>query len=400
MTVGIRDCHSPPDPAIFPGMRAIRIVARGFRNLADLDLSLPGPGAVFLGPNGHGKTNLLEALYYPVLYRSFRGAPDTDLVRWNGDSGAGDGFHLSLTVGNEERPVAEREAGGRGETVFTAAFQRAARRKRIARDGVPFERQRDAIGEWLAVAFLPADLGLVQGAAAGRRQYLDRVLALADPSYLRTLARYRMALAQRNAALRAGQREVACAFDGALADNGAPLVARRLAWIESIRIRFAEECGTLGEPMSVAMEYRGTDQLAHREAWPAALARSLPRDLARRATMTGPHRDDLLLLLGDRRSFRDFGSRGQHRSAAIALKLCELETLAHDRQQAPALLLDDIFAELDGERQRRLAARLEQRTDGRQIFITAPRADELPPGLNLPVMRVEDGRVFPAAGPP
>ncbi len=381
-------------------MRAIRIVARGFRNLVDLDLSLPGPGAVFLGPNGHGKTNLLEALYYPVLYRSFRGAPDTDLVRWNTEDGPGEGFHLSLTVENDESPSAPGERETPREAVFTATFQRAARRKRIARDGVPCERQRDAIGQWLAVAFVPADLGLVQGAAAGRRQYLDRVLALADPSYLRTLARYRVALAQRNAALRAGQREVACAFDGALADHGAPLVARRLAWIDSIQARFADECGALGERMSVAMEYRGTDELAHREAWPAALARSLPRDLARRATMTGPHRDDLLLLLGDRRSFRDFGSRGQHRSAAIALKLCELETLAHDRQQDPALLLDDIFAELDGERQRRLAARLEQRTEGRQIFITAPRADELPPGLNLPVLSVEDGRVCPRTGTP
>lgn len=376
-------------------MRAIRIEARGFRNLADLDLSLPGPGAVFLGPNGHGKTNLLEALYYPVLYRSFRGAPDTDLVRWDGDDGAGAGFHVALTVGNEETPPAARGQQEPRETVFTAAFQRAARRKRIARDGVPIERQRDAIGQWLAVTFLPADLGLVQGAAAGRRQYLDRVLALSDSSYLRTLARYRTALGQRNAALRAGLRDVARAFDGPLADHGAVLVARRLAWIESIQIRFAEECDTLGERMAVAMEYRGTDELAHREAWPGALARSLPRDLARRATMAGPHRDDLHLLLGDRRSFRDFGSRGQHRSAAIALKLCELETLAQDRGQTPALLLDDIFAELDEERQRRLAARLERRTDGTQIFVTAPRIEELPPDLNLPVMQVEGGRVFP-----
>ncbi len=379
-------------------MRAIRITARGFRNLGDLDLPLPRSGAVFLGPNGQGKTNLLEALYYPVLYRSFRGAPDTDLVRWNGDDVAGDGFHLALTVENEEAPPAGPEWPESRETVFTAGFQRAGRRKHIARDGVPFDRQRDAIGQWLAVTFLPADLGLVQGAAAGRRQYLDRVLALSDPSYLRTLARYRTALAQRNAALRAGQRDVACAFDGALADNGARLVARRLTWIESIQTRFAEECDTLGERMAVAMEYRGTIELAHRAAWPDALARSLPRDLARRTTMTGPHRDDLLLLLGDRRSFRDFGSRGQHRSAAIALKLCEVETLAQDRQQAPALLLDDIFAELDEERQRRLAARLGQRTGRRQIFVTAPRADELPPGLDLPVMRVDGGRVFPPTG--
>src|SRR5207249_2945303 len=169
-------------------MRALRIVARGFRNLASLDVSLPPGGGVLLGPNGHGKTNFLELLSYPVLFRSLRGARDVDLVRHDGEGG---GFHLSL-----EATTADREQ------VLEAAFVRDGRSKRIAVDGVEPERVTDVIGCWLAVVFLPSDLRLVSGGAMERRQYLDRLLSLADRDYLRALRRYRSGLKQRNAALR------------------------------------------------------------------------------------------------------------------------------------------------------------------------------------------------------
>jgi DNA replication and repair protein RecF len=108
-------------------------------------------------------------------------------------------------------------------------------------------------------------------------------------------------------------------------------------------------------------------------------------------TTVGPHRDDLVLEVNGRR-LRDYGSTGQQRSAAIALKLIEITSLRQTRDTEPALLLDDVFAELDGERQRRLAARLLESAD-RQIFITSPRRDELPANLDLPVWLVENGRV-------
>lgn len=354
-------------------MRAVRLVARGLRNLADADLDLPPAGGVFLGPNGHGKTSLLEALYYPVLFRSVRGASDAEMACWDGP-----GFHVTVTLdGGPAREVA-------------AQFSRAARRRRVWIDGEEQARLSEAVGRWLAVAFLPTDLQLIQGPAALRRGYLDRVLSLADPAYLRALMAYRGALAQRNAALRQGRADLASAFDSMLAGPGAVVVQGRRAWVASATPRFREECGHLGEDTVVGLRYRGDDALAEEEAWPAALAAARSREAVRGQTMVGPHRDDLVVSLGNRDA-RAYGSTGQQRTAAVALKLCELVTLAARRGTEPALLLDDVFAELDPARQAGLAGRLG--TGQRQVFVTAPRRDELPDVLDLPVFEVRDGRV-------
>ncbi|MGH7561185.1 MAG: DNA replication/repair protein RecF [Gemmatimonadales bacterium] len=354
-------------------------MARGFRNLTDLDLVLPAAGAVFLGPNGHGKTNLLELLSYPVLFRSLRGARDSEVVR-HGETG----FQLTLSLaGNGSGSVRELAAG----------FRSATRKKAVGVDGAEATRLGDAIGHWLAVAFLPGDLALVQGGAAVRRQYLDRLLALADRQHFRALVRYRQALSQRNAALRSGRRRVAEAFDSELGGAGARLVRRRLEWVEEQANRFSAGCSALGEPARMTMRYCGSERLADEEAWPGALRDAAARDDGLGQTTIGPHRDELELRL-DGRPLRQVGSTGQHRTVAIALRLRERDTLAEARGDAPALLLDDVFAELDRERQERLAELLEpERSGGPQVFITSPRADELPAGFHLPVMTVESGTV-------
>lgn len=361
-------------------MRAERIVARGFRNFAELELPLPPGGALFLGSNGQGKTNLLELLYYPVLFRSLRGARDPEVTR-HGEAG----FELVLTLAAESPP---RE--------LAAGFRVAGKRKRVTLDGAAPERLGDAIGHWLAVAFLPTDLDLVRGGAAGRRSYMDRVLALADREYFRALTRYRAALAQRNAALRQRRPDLARAFDGAVAAAGAVLTTHRLAWVARHAEAFRAACGALGEAAEVTLRYRGDETLADAGAWPAALARAAERDLARGGTTVGPHRHDLDLRL-DGRSLRDVGSTGQHRTAAIALKLRERDTLADASGREPVLLLDDVFAELDRDRQRRLAAAL-LTGRARQTFITSPREDELPEAFHLEVLAVEGGRVRTVTG--
>lgn len=360
-------------------MRAIRIAAQGFRNLAPLHLELPPRGALILGPNGHGKTSLLEALAYPVLQRSVRGAADTEVTRFGAE-----GFHLRLHF----------EADGR-ERSIEAGFAMTGRRKRVAVDGAEQRRLSDAIGHWSAVCFLPADLALVQGAAAERRRYLDQVLSLAEPGYLGHLSRYREALAQRNAALRQGRSDLVRPFDRPLSEHGAAVIAARLRWVERMAPQFATECASLGEHATPALTYRGRPELANPAAWEAALAERAGRDLQLRATSLGPHRDDLLVQL-DGRSAREYGSTGQQRGAAVALRLCELVTLAGARGSEPALLLDDVFAELDAARQRRLASRLWDGTT-RQVFVTAPRHDELPSGLELEVLTMEAGQVRGAA---
>lgn len=352
-------------------MRLERLVARGFRNLEDLDIAVPPAGMMLLGENGQGKTNLLEALCYTVLCRSIRGAADSELVQF-----ARPGFHVG-TWGNGSEVAAQ--------------WTVAERRKRLMVGGTEAGRLSEAIGSWLAVAFLPGDVALASGPAAGRRQYLDRLLALANSHHLAALAQYRQALAQRNSALRLGRGDLASAFDQPLVEAGATVVRARLAWVARMQPAYAAELAGLGEQGEAQMHYRGNADLGREDAWRTLLREHLPRDLVRGATSLGPHRDDLRLVL-DGRDLRTFGSTGQQRTAAVALRLLELRTLAEDRGTEPALALDDVFAELDGERQERLASRL-LATRERQVFLTAPRRDDLPAGLTLPVWRVTNGRV-------
>ena len=168
-------------------------------------------------------------------------------------------------------------------------------------------------------------------------------------------------------------------------------VAARCAWAGPAAERFAAEFECLGEGERASLSYRGTAELADADAWEPALWEARDADRSRGMTTVGPHRDDLILRIGGR-LLREYGSTGQLRSAAVALKLLEIETLRETRGTEPGLLLDDVFAELDRDRQRRLAVRLLGGAE-RQVFLTAPRPDELPPGLELEVRRMAGGRV-------
>jgi DNA replication and repair protein RecF len=352
-------------------MRAIDLVIRSFRNLADATLDLPESGVALVGPNGHGKTNLLEALAYPVLFRSVRGSADREVGRFGGP-----GFH-----------VAVRYAAG---STVAATYFAAERRKRITLDGEEQATVSAAIGRWLAVGFFPTDLALVQGGAAERRRWLDRMLSLADRTYLDALLRYRGALAQRNAALRAADLAAADAFNPALARAGSTLASRRRDWVASAIQLWQAELAGLGELAAVTLRYKGDDALIDADAWDERLRASHQRDLARGQTHVGPHRDDLVLSLSGH-TLRHYGSTGQQRSAAVALRLLELETLATARGVRPALLVDDVFAELDHDRQRRLATRLVSRPG--QRIVTAPRGEDIPRELDLPRWQVQDGMI-------
>jgi DNA replication and repair protein RecF len=286
----------------------------------------------------------------------------------------GPGFHVGVT----------RDDG----LLVEATWEAAGPRKRVAVGDDAHPRITDALGAWLAVAFLPTDLALVQGAASERRRWLDRMLSLGSTSYLEGLLRYRAAVAQRNAALRRGDARVARLFDAPMARAGAVVMAGRLAWLVGAEGRWQEELAAVGEPLAVTLRYRGEAELADPEAWVGRLEASGSRDLARGQTHVGPHRDDVVLGLAGR-SLREFGSTGQQRSAAIALRLLEHRTLTERRNTAPPLLVDDIFAELDASRQAALASRLIK--GGAQLVVTGPRAEDVPHALEVPRWHVNDG---------
>lgn len=360
-------------------MRLVRLATRGFRNLADPDLEFPAEGVALLGDNAQGKTNFLEAVGYPVLWRSLHRVPDQQVAAFGGE-----GFRVEATVATDS-----------GSHALAAVYRTSGRRKQVEVDDAPAPKLTEAVGHWLAVAFLPADLQLASGPAGERRLYLDRMLALADGSYLRALSRYRAALAQRNAALRQRRADLARPFHAAMGAAGAEIVRTRLGWVAAHQEAFAEELAALGEAALAGLAYEGEADLADPGAWPEVLERSLEPDMGRGLTSTGPHRHELALRL-DGRAVRAFGSTGQQRGAAIALKLLELRTLREARGVEPALLLDDIFAELDRERQDRLGRRLD--ADARQLFLSAPRPDELPAALARPVWTIRAGRITTHGG--
>jgi len=351
------------------------LALRDFRNLARIDLSVPGAGVVVIGENGQGKTNLLEAIYYLHLLRSVRGARDVDIIRFGTP-----GFHIAART------------GGGPHHELSAGFERQGRRKRVKVDGAEPARLSDALGALPCVLFSPADVDLVAGSPASRRRYLDILLALTSRRYLAALQRYRAALAQRNAALRDAMRgaggkaeERVAVWEAPLAEHGAVLWRERVMWVEQSARRFAELCTSIGEQSAVTMRYAtplepsSVDADVVAQALATALEQKRGLDIRRCLTHAGPHRDDLVLTL-DGRELRAFGSAGQQRTAAIALRLLEAETLRSRLGAAPIFLLDDPFAELDVRRSANILELLAEQGMG-QTLLTVPRESDIPPAL-------------------
>lgn len=357
------------------------LTVRDFRNIALAELTFPAEGVVVVGDNGQGKTNLVEAIAYLRLQRSLRGARDRDLIRFDATA-----FHVAA------------EISGTAAHRVSVGVDRAGRKKILLDGGEP-ERLTDALNALPSVSFSPRDVDLIAGAPAERRRYLDITLALTSPAYLHALRRYRAALLRRNATLReaakgdrlrggrsparpatGGRSDLAAvaAWEPALAEQGAVLVAARRRWVEERSAMFSARCAEIGEEAPATLRYAGS--AAESEDPRRALAEQLERqrelDLRRGLTHAGPHRDDLLLLL-DGRDLRTVGSAGQQRTAAIVLRMLESATHAEATGVTPALLLDDPFAELDRRRTARILALLEEQGMG-QTVLCVPRADEIP----------------------
>jgi DNA replication and repair protein RecF len=352
-------------------LRTLRL--RNYRNFAALDLEFPEAGAAIIGDNGSGKTNLLESIHYLEIFRSFRGAADEQLVRFGAEA-----FHV--------RGVFEDAVAGRTVEV-SAGYEPRGRRKKVTLDGEEATRLGDAIGRLGTVIFSPSDVEIVTGPPAERRRYLDIVLSLNVRGYLDALQTYRQVLRQRNAILRDGRgAEALDAWNATLIDSGATVIMARCRWVHTHAARYAELYRTISGGIEGAVTYDSdvaVDADAGRAAVVAAfearLERVAQRERERGVTLAGPHRDDISLTIrGDTGSIdlRQFGSGGQVRTGAVALRMIEGETVREARGVQPLLLLDDVFAELDPGRSRRILEVFRLGRHG-QVILTAPKETDV-----------------------
>jgi DNA replication and repair protein RecF len=378
-----------------------RVELRHFRNLGRQELELPPEGVAIVGANAQGKSNLLEAIYYLETFRSFRGARDAQLVAFGQDVFRVEG---SLDVGAD----GATPDGRRGARI-AAAYERRRRRKKVTVDGTEPDRLGDALGRLGAVVFSPADVALVSEGPSERRRFLDIVLSLNVKGYLRALQLFRQVLSQRNATLKEDDSgAVVRAWDAQLVRSGAEVMATRRRWVADRSEAFERYYDTISGGATARMRYRpnvepsggdadgpeAVEQTA--AAYREALAASAETERRMRTTMVGPQRDDLALTLeGDERDLdvRDYGSGGQRRTAALALRLVEAATIRDARGREPLVLMDDVFAELDPSRSERILHLIEREETG-QVILTAPKESDVRIRRDtLPRWRIEGGRI-------
>ncbi|MGD2120847.1 MAG: DNA replication and repair protein RecF [Gemmatimonadota bacterium] len=346
---------------------------RNFRNLVDQQLDLPADGVAIVGENAQGKTNLLEAIYYLETFRSFRGSRDDRLVAFGED--------FFRVAGSLEGSAPE------DRVEVAAAFQAKGKRKKVTVNGDEPERLGDGLGRLAAVVFSPADVTLVSDGPGARRRYLDIVLSLNVPGYLTTLQRFRQILGQRNAALKDGRGPATVEiWDDGLTETGARVMHERLKWVTKWREGFSSyyrhvsgvlEGDVLYQP---GVKLEGAEEMDElRGAYRSALRDARDRELRLGNTVVGPQRDDLLLTVaegGTDRDLREFGSGGQRRTAALALRLVEAATIREARGQEPIILMDDVFAELDPGRSERILSLMEEEETG-QVILTVPKESDI-----------------------
>lgn len=375
---------------------------RTFRRL-EVDLT---PGVhVIVGANAQGKSNLLEAIAMLATTRSSRGGTDLDLIAWE-------------ALAEDPIPAAQlaadvMTAGGRehvevsivGQVVAAGVPpQRAARRFRV--NGVA-RRASDLIGRLRVVLFVADDLTIIDGPPAHRRRYLDITLSQLDPAYVRALQRYARVLEQRNSLLkrlqeRRGKPDELDFWDGELAESGAVILAARAEAVRVLgrdaAVTYAELAADESEALEVVYEPRIPAAVAARlrehdlaERLLEALVAARMEDVRRGLSLIGPHRDDVRFLIGGHAAGVS-ASRGQQRSAALALRLAEVAYSKARTGDAPVLLLDDILSELDPARRARVLS-VAYGVD--QVLITTPDAAH-PSDAELPVAtrwRLERGRL-------
>ena len=354
-----------------------RLVLINFRNYIRLELELPPGPIVLRGDNAHGKTNLLEAVYFLATTRATFTRAERQVMNWH--TLQEDPFPYTRLEGR-----VQRGSGTFQVDITLLPTENGQIHKELRLNGVK-KRALDVVGQLNAVLFLPEDIALVTGAPALRRRYLDITLCQINPTYCRALTLYHQVLLQRNALLkqlaerRRGEDQLAY-WDQQLAEHGAVLIATRYEAIhqldqlareryrmlsgddERLCICYAPSFDPENRPsidyqrplqLEEMLAERSAPLVMHEvvQAFLQRLERTRREEIVRGVTTIGPHRDDMHFLV-DGVDMTLYGSRGQQRSTALALKLAEMDLMTQTTGETPVLLLDDVMSELDAWRRR------------------------------------------------
>lgn len=329
-----------------------------FRNYQDQHLEFsPGINCIS-GPNGSGKTNILDALHYLSFTRGFRSSQDKHAVQ--------EDTHFffnkaTLVKAGQEIEVQCNYIKGKG--------------KKVLINQQPLKKMSEHIGSIPLVAILPHDTGLIGGPSGLRRKFMDMLISQYDHTYLLQLIQYERILAQRNALLRlfaergGGDADEIALWDMQLIPAGRYIVEQRQLFLQDFFPLFQHYFKRIiSEREEPAIRYKSQLTENTEAAWQQLLAERLPKDRVMLYTTAGVHRDDLSFHINDQ-SVRNFGSQGQQKTFVIALKLAQYQLLQQRIELAPILLLDDIFDKLDEYRLQSIGRILEEEIEG-QVFVT------------------------------
>jgi len=334
-----------------------RLSLRGFRNYEELELAFPHSLNLFYGNNAQGKTNLLEAIYVLAITRSFRTKNDRELLKFE---------HRRYDISGEfvdELSVKHRVAIGFD---LDSGKQISLNHKRL-------QRSSALIGKSPVVHFSPESHRITSGPPVERRRFVDTLLCQSSASYLADLQDYNRVLRQRNALLaqsHGSPAKILSTWDQSLATYGCRVVSARAQFVDAYASTLQKAYGKISASSdSLALTYRsqlGSTAVTSTQ-YLMLLEKSRDTDLQRGQTQVGPHRDDLILKINGK-ELRRYGSRGEHKSALIALKMAEAAYLSDKTGTLPIILIDDLSSELDAVRTH---STLEYFRNSGQVFITS-----------------------------
>ena len=367
-------------------MKVEELVLRNFRNYRETNINFSPMLNLLVGENAQGKTNVLEAIYCAALGTSHRTSEESDLVNWQETSAA-----------------IELKFVSHGIEGLLQIHLFANRRRQIRLNGQP-AKLRDIIGTLNVVLFSPEDLWLIKGAPAVRRRFLDNEISQANRIYYNKLLRYQHSLIQRNNLLKSiresnGAIDQLSIWDEQIAILAAAVTAKRLEALKKLNMlaNLMHRKLTNGKEMlavfySLQKSESCLPQTAEGlSAWyKEKLALNRQQDIARGSTSIGPHRDDLIFEVNGQ-DLRSYGSQGQQRTGALALKLAELEFIKSETGEYPILLLDDVMSELDASRREQLFSFIKNKI---QTFITATDATTFPTGFSGQKFTVRNGTIL------